>query len=338
MVKSLLKRGALVAAANWEVVLVQFVAESAFKGLLMVPVVGAGFLAAIVVGAEVVDLLSSSLRDALALVVGALGAHPVALTAYAAGALALVAGGSAIVFLVKGGTVAALVAAEAAAGPIEQPPLRLDAVREATRFGAEPFIRDCHRLFPRFLRLGGALMAIYTVMGIAYLAFLVWGYRWTTGAGLLLVWTVATALCSTLLVAAVTVINLLYLLAQMIVAAEDCRVRTAIVEGVRFLRADARIVIRVVGVVLLIVVLATIASILATGAMGFIGFVPVVGLAVLPLQLIAWLGRGLLFQYIGLTALGAYCRLYRSWREARAAQAAIASRQSSPAPAIGQAL
>ena len=57
--------------------------------------------------------------------------------------------------------------------------------------------------------------------------------------------------------------------------------------------------------------LATVASVLATGALGFIGFVPIVGLAVLPLQLLAWLARGLLFQFLGLAAVGAYAGILR---------------------------
>jgi hypothetical protein len=65
-------------------------------------------------------------------------------------------------------------------------------------------------------------------------------------------------------------------------------------------------------------VLATAASILATTALGLIAFVPFIGLAALPLQLIAWLVRGAVFQYIGLTALVAYLRVYRSTRPAMA--------------------
>jgi hypothetical protein len=42
-----------------------------------------------------------------------------------------------------------------------------------------------------------------------------------------------------------------------------------------------------------------------------ISFVPLLGVAVLPLQLVAWLFRGLVFQYIGLSAVGAYVKLYR---------------------------
>jgi len=53
------------------------------------------------------------------------------------------------------------------------------------------------------------------------------------------------------------------------------------------------------------------ASILATAALGFIGFVPIVGLAMLPLQLLAWIGRGLLFEFLGLAALTTYAGLVR---------------------------
>ena len=49
-------------------------------------------------------------------------------------------------------------------------------------------------------------------------------------------------------------------------------------------------------------------SLLATAALGLIAFVPFVGLAVLPLQLLAWMFRGVVFQFLGLTSIGAYLR------------------------------
>jgi len=55
----------------------------------------------------------------------------------------------------------------------------------------------------------------------------------------------------------------------------------------------------------------------ATTSLGLIAFVPFVGLAVLPLQLLAWLFRGIVFQYIGLSALGAYLHLYREYTHPR---------------------
>jgi len=53
-------------------------------------------------------------------------------------------------------------------------------------------------------------------------------------------------------------------------------------------------------------------SIVATAGLGLINLVPILGLAVLPLQLLAWIFRGIVFQYLGLTAIGAYVRLYRT--------------------------
>jgi len=44
-----------------------------------------------------------------------------------------------------------------------------------------------------------------------------------------------------------------------------------------------------------------------------IAFVPLVGLAVFPLQIAALILRGLVFEYIGLTAMGAYITLYRQY-------------------------
>jgi hypothetical protein len=41
--------------------------------------------------------------------------------------------------------------------------------------------------------------------------------------------------------------------------------------------------------------------------------VPFAGLAVIPLQIAAWLIRGLVFQYLSLTALGAYLSEYRAF-------------------------
>src|SRR5213083_3231632 len=78
----------------------------------------------------------------------------------------------------------------------------------------------------------------------------------------------------------------------------------------RFIRAEFRDLAGVFLVVLVLVVAATLASALAWSGVGLIAFVPLVGLAVFPLQLAALLVRGLVFEYLGLTALGAYVSLY----------------------------
>ena len=69
---------------------------------------------------------------------------------------------------------------------------------------------------------------------------------------------------------------------------------------------------------------------LATAALGLVTFIPFVGLAALPLQVLAWLLRGLVFQYLGLTVVGAYLKLYGTFadrrRDRRFASAAVYDR------------
>jgi hypothetical protein len=309
-----MKRGALIAAANWQVVVVQFVAEMAFQGLLMVPVVGAMFLVALIVGSDASALLGVTLRELLAVVVSALDAHPGALAAYVIGLLVVVVGGSLLMFVIKSGTVAILVDAERHAVPIEQPPLRLDRVRSASLFSVERFLAGVDRYARRFVRLGIALLVVYAVAGGAYLAGVIGLYRWTSAAGVPLAGSAAAAVASVVLMLGITLVNLFYLLTQIVVVARECSVRTAMREAIRLVGAQRRLVGGLFVVMLVLVVLATAASILATAAVGFIGFVPIVGLMVLPLQLLAWLTRGLLFQFLGLAALGAYARVLRGWQ------------------------
>jgi hypothetical protein len=86
-----------------------------------------------------------------------------------------------------------------------------------------------------------------------------------------------------------------------------------------------RTVLAVCIVVLGLIVLTTFAGFVAVTALGLIGFVPFVGLAVLPLQLLALLLRGLVLQYISLAAIGAYSALYRGHASESAAPAARVS-------------
>ena len=308
--KLALKRGALVAAANWQVVAIQFLAEAVFKALLMVPVVGAVSLVTLLVGGTAGDLLGLGLQGALAGAVETLSAHPGALAAYLVGLVAVVAGGSALMFFVKGGTVAVLLDGERAAPPIEAPPLALSRVRLAARYSIDAFLAACDRYARRFLRLGLFLLAVYATSGLAYLA--VMASLFDAGEG---GWTIAgsvgAAMWSLAFGAWITVVNLLYLLTQILIVGGNWSVRRAARALPVLLRAEHRAVAGLFGVMLALVLCATVASVLATGALGFIGFVPVVGLAVLPLQLLAWLARGLLFQFLGLAALGAYAGVAR---------------------------
>ncbi len=309
--KSVLKRGALVTAANWPVVIIQFIAESTFKLLLGVPVVGGALLVALALGRDVGDLPRSGARDLAGSVANALLDHPSAFASFLLSAAVVVLGGSTLVFLVKGGTVSVLVEGARAGGAIEQPPLRLEGVRRAAVFSLECFTASSRRLFSRFLRLGCLLLLAYGVSAGLLLAFLVTAYRLAESGVSIVAWTLVAALLSSALLVLVALVNLGYLLTQMVVAAEDCCVSEAIRRTATFLTRELRGITLIFVLVLAFVVLATVASMLATAGLGLVSFVPLVGLAVLPLQAAAWLVRGIVFQYIWLSALGAYASLYQ---------------------------
>lgn len=301
--KASLKRGALVTAANWQVVVIQFVADAIFKTLLAVPIVGGVFLVALLVGGDPSELLDLPVRSIIPTMTSVLLAQPLALGAFLFSVAVVLVGGSLLMFFVKGGTIAVLVAAERDAGAIEHPPLRLPAFRRAAQFSLDRFADGAQTLFPRFLRLGAGLLLVYGATTLASLVLLV-GPATENAWGM-------TAMLSLGIVLWITVVNLLYLLLQMAIASDNCGVAEAAARIVRLVRLRFRVVAAIFAATLVMVVLTTAASILATAALGLIAFVPFIGLAALPLQLIAWFARGLVFEFIGLTSLVAYLRVYR---------------------------
>lgn len=311
--KSTLKRGALVAAANWPLVAVQFVAESTLKLLLAVPVVGGLFLVVLLLGANADEVLAGDVREIVAQVFGAMRQNIAALVAFSTAFAVVLLGGSALTFVIKGGTVSLLADAEATAGPIERPPLSVQAVRRANVVAIDPFLDGCQRLWRRYVRLGGCLLGAYAATAVVYLAFVVGGFRLVGNSGVLLGWTVATALASSVLIVWITLVNFFYLLTQMVMAIEDSGVRASMKRAVHFVRSSFREIAGIFGVVLLLATIATVASIVATAGFGLINLIPILGLAVLPLQIAAWLVRGFVFQYLALGALGAYLTHYRHY-------------------------
>jgi hypothetical protein len=219
--KPVLKRGALVAAANWQVTLIQATADSLFKLLIATPLIGGLFLVGLVIGSAPQDLLSLEWREMAATIISSLLSHPVVLTAFLASLAVVVIGGSLFIFLVKAGAVAVLVRGERDAGPIEQPPLHFDVITRASKFSAEFYIESARSLFPRYARLGFILMAVYLVSAGFYLAAAYEsGVRGDLGGVLTLVMTIG-------FVSWITIVNLVYLLMQIVVAAEDCSVAKA---------------------------------------------------------------------------------------------------------------
>jgi hypothetical protein len=311
--KIALKRGALVAAANWPLVLIQFIAESTLKVILGVPVVGGIFLVVLLLDADVDELLNGGILDIVGRVFASLRANPAAFTAFALAVLIVLIGASILTFIVKAGTMAVFADADANAGAIERPPLRLQMLRRANRTGIDPFLNGCARLGRRYARLGIGLLIVYGVTAAGYLAIVFGGYAVAGNIGVLLWWTVILAAASSVVIVWVTLLNLFYLLTQIVMAVDDVGVRTALVTVVRFLRSSLREIAGILGVVFALVLVAAMASVLAIAGLGLIGFVPFVALAVLPLQLAAWLVRGIVFQYLALTALGAYMTQYRHY-------------------------
>ena len=209
-------------------------------------------------------------------------------------------------FAVKAGSLTVLTAGELAAGHIEQPPLHLSALTRANAFSIERFTGGLRRLFRRYLVLGAILAAAYAAAVAAY-ALLVFGPPLVEAVDHRIVVTLA----SIWIVALITLINFLYLLTQIIVAADDCGVSDAVSKVAQLLVRNGRTVLGVLAAILALMVMTTAASVLATAALGLIAFVPFVGLAALPLQVIAWLVRGIVFQYISLAGAAAYLRLHR---------------------------
>jgi hypothetical protein len=317
--KAALKRGALVAAANWPLVLVQFVAESSLKLMLAVPIVGGAFLVALLLDTSMADLLRGDARQIVTAIIAALTQSPAALAAFLAAGLLVLVGGSVVTFVVKAGTISLLAEAERVAGPIERPPLHFDALRRAAVVAIEPFIDGCRRLWRRYVRIGLGLLFVYAVTAAVYLAFVLGGYALAGNSAVLLGWTAAAAVASSVLIVWITLVNFFYLITQMVVALEDVSVREGVRLALAFVWGHLREVAAVFGVVLVVVIVATAASILATAGLGLIAFVPLVGLAVLPLQAAAWLLRGIVFEYLALAALGAYLSHYRWYHSARSA-------------------
>jgi hypothetical protein len=308
--KLLLKRGALLAAANWQTIAIQFAAQATFQAMLAVPLIGAAVLVAVLLGADLANLLEGEFRDILRTVTGLLTAEPIALGGFiAAFGIALV-GGSVFMLLVKGGTVHVLTAANDASGPIEQEPVTLEGLRPAAVFSMNRFLEGCSRLFRRYLALGMVVTVVYGLTAVSYLMFLVIGYRAARG-GSIVGWAFLAATSSIVLVVWVTLVNLFYLLVQIALAVGEGGLVDAARAVARFARGEFRQLSALFFVFLAVVVGATLVSALAWSGVGLIAFVPLVGLAVFPLQIAALILRGLVFEYIGLTSLGAYLTLYR---------------------------
>ena len=309
-----LRHGALVTLANWPIVVVEFVIESLYKLAMTVPVVGGALMVAVLVGADVRSLLGESARTTADLVIASLFNAPSALTTFMAAVGVVAFGGAIVMFVVKAGTLSVLVQGERQAD-FHRTTVRQESLRRAYAYNLATVLDGMQRFGRRAAALAAGLGAAYLIIGGLYVLAITLGFRaavqstWTAGWPLLVL--VATSTC----VIGITVVNLLYNLARVVMISDDCRVLTALGRVRAFLIADARQVIGIFAVMSLITTVGTAVSITATASLAMIGWVPVVGMLVWPLQLAAWLIRGWLFQYLSLTALAAYQTQYRRFSE-----------------------
>jgi hypothetical protein len=309
--KLLLKRGALMTAANWPTVVIQFVAETAFQVLVAIPILGAAVLVAVVVGTDLADLLQGGLRDIATRIAGALTSEPVALASFGVAFSLTLSAASVLMFLVKGGVLDVLLVAHESAGAFEREPISIDSIEPAVCFTLDRFIKGCGRLFRPYLALGLTLLLAYALTAGAYVGFAVYGYRAVSGMMGVVGLTFFAAVAAVVLIVWITLVNFVYLLMQIAMAADNLRLDEAFRAVIGFMRAEFVLLAQIFLVILAVEMGATLVSALAWSGLGLIAFVPLVGLAVIPLQLVALAVRGLAFAYIGLTAASAYLTLYR---------------------------
>ncbi len=304
----------MVTTGHWPLVLAQFAADALFKLLIGVAIVGGVLLVGLTLGRDLSELFADDVRTVIATVGTTLVDQPIAFATFVVSLCVAMAAGSVVSFVVKGGAVAILVRGEAAlAEGAEDRHVGLPEVLACSRVSVDAFLEGARRYFRRYLRLGVFLFAIYVVSALAYLAAMVVAYRVAEASGSTLALTLVAAVCATALLAWITLVNWGYLLVQMVIVTDDCSVRGAARRVASFLDHRFREMIHVFLSVLAAVVLATLASIVTTAGLGAISFVPLVGLATLPIQALAWLVRGLVFQFLGLAALAAYLSIYRQW-------------------------
>jgi hypothetical protein len=314
--RAALTRGALVTLANWPVILIEFSVEALYKLALGVPVVGGAFMVAVLAGADVRSLFVDGVRSAAELVVSALMNAPLALTSFLF-AIALVGvGGSLLMFLVKAGTLSVLINGERQAGEIQQRPLRYDAIARSNAYDIAGLLDGIRRFGRRAVALSLWLSAAYALAAFGYLEALGAAFRLAERPAWGSVWPLAVVLATSVGVVSITIVNLIYDLVRIIVICDDCGVRLATKRLWSFLIEDVRQVVGILAVVGALLTLAAAASILVAAGLALVAWVPVVGLVVVPLQAAAWLFRGLLFQYMGLSALSAYQTQYRRFADA----------------------
>jgi hypothetical protein len=319
-----------VAVANWPIALVDFAIESLYKLTLAVPIVGGALMAAVLLGADVRVIAAEGVRAAADLVMGSLGGAPAALAAFLA-ALGIVAlGGAMLMYVVKAGTLAVIAGADAAAGEFHRHPITSAALRRASVCSLETILTGALRFGRRMVTLTAWLGAAYLLVVLVFVATLALPSI-LAGTGWMRAWPILMLVVASGSVVAIALINLVFDLLRVIVVTDDCRTREAWRRLRSFVIEDARQVLGIFAVTTAALAVAAAASLSAVASVTLVAWVPVAGLIVVPLQLLAWVVRGLLLQGVSLTTLAAYQTQYRRFAGSRRLTPVDRSRWEEPA-------
>jgi hypothetical protein len=323
--RAALKRGALVTAANWPVILIQFIVVSIARVALAVPIAGGAFMVAVLSNADVTSVFSDGLRAAIAIVIASLLDRPIALWSFVVALTTVAVGSGMISWLTQAGVMGTLAAGERLAGDIHRPPLRLEAMKRAGTFSIESFLAAITHFGRRFVLLGAWLYVAYAVLGTAALAVVAVASRLAARDGWSMVLPISAIAVTAIVLVAIAILQLVQALLQTIMTTDDCRLSVSVARLRSFLLLDSRQVLGIFGVMLALVLLATAAWVLATTGLALIAWVPLVGLVVVPLQLAAWLVRGVVFHYMELSAWSAYQGQYRRYAEPEAIEPEVST-------------
>jgi hypothetical protein len=327
LLRAAIKRGFLMVAANWPIVLIDFAVESLAKLALILPVIGGALMVTAVAGSDLRALLAGGLFKTADIVVGSLTSAPVALLAFLLAVALVAVGGEAMQFIVKAGTLSVIVRADRDAGEIQRLPLRVDVLRRARAFRLETLIDAGRRFARRGIVLSLWLGLAYAVVGAFYLGLVSRGVPGIESVWMP-AWSALVLGATSAAVVAIGLANLLYTLLRVVIVTDDCGIGTAVRRLARFAIEDARQVIGVFAVIAGIELVAAAVALLATAALAPIAYVPVVGLLVLPLQAALWLLRALLFELLALASVAAYQTQYRRFGAMRWAPAVNAGRET----------
>ena len=316
LLRAAIKRGFIVVAANWPVVLIDFAVESVARLALILPVAGGALLVTVVAGSDVGALFAGGVTEAADIVVGSLTSAPGALVAFLTAVALVAVGGEAVQFIVKSGTLSVMKRADEVAGEVQRLPIGADSLRRAYAFRLEILIAAGRRFARRGVLLSLWLGLVYAVVALFYLAFVTEGMAVVESAWMP-AWSAVMLGATSTAVVVIAIANLAYTLLRVVIVTDDCGIGTAVGRLLRFAIEDARQVIGVFAVIGGIELAAAAVALFVAAALAPIAYLPFIGLLVVPLQAAIWLVRALAFEALSLTSVAAYQTQYRRFGQSR---------------------